>query len=270
MQINHIKTKWADKINPNKLEKKYPRPQMVREKWQSLNGLYSYAVTNGFDKKPDVWEGEILVSFAIETKLSGVGRALHPDEYLHYQRVFEVEKGKDEKVILNFEAVDWHSKVYINDVFAGEHIGGYIPFCIDITDKIEDGENTLHVAVYDPTDSQQIQRGKQTLFPKGRWHTATSGIWQSVWIEYVPDEYILDVMITPNLDNSEVVFVVHSDFEGQAEIAILDTGKQIAIAKGETNSEIHIPMDSPILWSPYNPYLMMLELDFCQKVKPTM
>ncbi len=255
MRINHIKIKWADEINPNDLEKKYPRPQMVRENWQSLNGLYNYAVTCDFDKKPDAWDGEILVPFSIETDLSGVGRILQPDEYLHYQRVFKAKKKKNEKVLLNFEAVDWHSKVYINDVFAGEHIGGYIPFCIDITDNIKDGENTLHVAVYDPTDSQQIQRGKQTLSPKKIWHTATSGIWQSVWIEYAPEEHILDVLITPNPDSSEVVFVVHSDFEGQAEITILDTGNQIAISKGETNSEIHIPMDSPILWSPDNPYL---------------
>ena len=160
--MNHISTVWADKIDKNCPLPEYPRPQLVRENWMNLNGLYEYAVTGDVADAPEKFDGNILVPYSIESELSGVNRALSPDEILWYRRKFTLDEtfaGK--RAILRFGAVDWQCKVWVNGAVAGEHTGGYNPFSFDITDLLTDGENELTVRVFDPTDAGHQQRGKQ-------------------------------------------------------------------------------------------------------------
>lgn len=164
----------------------YPRPQLVREGWMNLNGLYDYAVTPHGAQQPERFEGQILVPFCIESSLSGVERALKPDELLWYRRTFELSEAfYGKKVILHFGAVDWQCKVWVNGKLVGTHTGGYCPFSFEITGYINAHNNELTVCVYDPTDEGWQQRGKQVLKTHGFWYTATSGIWQTVWLEAV-------------------------------------------------------------------------------------
>ena len=181
---NNIKTQWAETIDPNNPHPEYPRPQMVRANWMNLNGMWNYAITEasaeGFQA-----EGKILVPFAVESSLSGVGRRLEPQQALWYEREFTVPKQwKGKNVLLNFGAVDWHSQVYVNGILVGEHKGGYDPFSFDVTPYLKkSGKQTLKVKVLDSTDNSYQPRGKQCIINTGIWYTPVSGIWQTVWLE---------------------------------------------------------------------------------------
>jgi beta-galactosidase/beta-glucuronidase len=197
-----LMTDWAGTVDPAAPLPEYPRPQMVRPDWQSLNGLWDYAVTAREGPQPDAFDGEILVPFAIETALSGVERPLLPDQRLWYRRSFTIpEAWSSQRILLHFEAVDWQCVCFVNRERLGEHTGGYLPFCFDITDALQAGENQLVVAVWDPTDKHWQQKGKQVLEPKTIYYTATSGIWQTVWLEPVPpDNHIERLTVLPDID----------------------------------------------------------------------
>lgn len=181
-----LKTRWTDSVDLDCPLPEYPRPQLARKDWQNLNGRFEYAITGLSEKFPEKYDGEIIVPFAPECYLSGVGRKVDQDNYLWYRKKFFLDscfEGKN--VILNFGAVDWECKVYVNGKLVIEHRGGYVPFSVDITAEIVDGENELILRVYDPTDAYWQDRGKQVRESKGFWYTATSGIWQTVWLEPV-------------------------------------------------------------------------------------
>ncbi len=260
IKVNSIKTRWFDKVDRECPLDGYPRPQLERENWVCLNGSYDYAVTGENDAKPENYEGKILVPFSIESGLSGVGRALKSTERLWYRRFFNVDPVPGKKILLHFEAVDWECTVFVNGKEAGSHKGGYNPFCFNITGFVNPGENELVVKVYDPTDDGHQQRGKQILKPVGFWYTATSGIWQTVWLEYVPEKYIESIRLTPNIDRGVInIGVSHNcvcDFrlsavicEGDSEIFSSD------IVSGED-----VPVPDARLWSPEDPFLYTLKL----------
>jgi len=259
-----LTTPWTADVDPQLPHPEYPRPQMVRSTWQNLNGRWEYAVSQRFGSKPETFTGQILVPFPIESALSGVNRPLSPREQFWYHRKFEVNPGLQAgRSLLHFGAVDWHCRVYVNNEFVGEHFGGYDPFSFDITDFLTEGENHLLVSVWDPTDALPIQRGKQVLKPGFIWYSAYSGIWQTVWLEYVSETYINSIKITPDIDENILTLetkISHAQGDLIIKARVLDQGKQVAEGKTNLHTSMHIAIQAPKLWSPDHPHLYDLEI----------
>lgn len=253
-----IMTPWGEKLDVNNVLPEYPRPQLVRADWQNLNGLWDYAITkdSGKYEKPD---GKILVPFAVESALSGVGRTFTATDALWYARDFEIPASwNGRSVLLNFGAVDWHCQVWVNGKKVGEHKGGYAPFSFDITRALKSGKNSLLVKVLDPTDdvNKCIQpRGKQSLKPKGCFYTAVSGIWQTVWLEPVPQKHISSIKFTPDVDNSKMAVEVGAPKNTTFEVDILDGGKLVVSAKSDKDKKADVKLANAKLWSPESPFL---------------
>ena len=175
-----IKTKWAEKVDPSAPLPEYPRPQMVRSQWVNLNGLWDYAITPA-EAEDFSAEGKILVPFAVESSLSGVGRKVGKDQALWYERSFDLpKKSKGMRTLLHFGAVDWKASIYVNVKLAGQHTGGSAPFTLDISGLVKAKGNILKVRVRDATDNSWQPRGKQVNAPQGIWYTPVTGIWQTV------------------------------------------------------------------------------------------
>ena len=261
---DHIRTPWADQVDPKNPLPEYPRPLMQRGDWMNLNGLWDYAVlpVNQAYTKAD---GKILVPFCIESSLSGVGRTVGTDQNLWYQRRFSIPKGwKGQRVLLHFGAVDWKADIWINGVKAGSHTGGYTPFSLDITDALQAGENTLTVRVWDGTDTGFQPRGKQVRKPSGIWYTSVTGIWQTVWLEPVPEQYIANLRITPDLDGGCIRVLAEGVSKGVVQARLGSDGKVMSALAG---TEIEIPVPDAHLWTPDDPYLYDLEISLVQNGK---
>lgn len=201
---NQLYTKWGEYIDPKNVLSEYPRPQLRRDNYTILNGYWNYSITKE-EEWPSSFEGEILVPFSPESILSGVNRQLQPDELLWYERLIPIDKGYDGyRCILHFGAVDQYCQVFVNKQKVTEHMGGYLPFSIDITDVLIEGDNTLTVKVIDKSDTSYHSRGKQKLDRGGMFYTAQSGIWQTVWMEWVPNRYIEKLRITPMVDQNAI------------------------------------------------------------------
>ena len=213
-KTNQLMTQWGERIAREQTEivlAEYPRPQMARKNYTVLNGMWKYAITTD-DDRPVLWDGDIRVPFSPETYLSGVGRQLRPDEYLWYERKIEIDRVPEGKrLLLNFGACDERCRVYVNDTLAETHSGGYQAFTIDITEHIETGKNSLRLCVQDKSDTSYHGRGKQMLKNGGMFYTAQSGLWQTVWCEWVPEIYIQELRITPDYDNDSVVIEMLSN-----------------------------------------------------------
>jgi beta-galactosidase/beta-glucuronidase len=202
---DRIKTKWAEEVSPSNAHPEYPRPQMVRTDWKSLNGLWDYSITPKSQAKPSTFDGKILVPFAVESALSGVGRTVTADDALWYRTEFTVPSAwKGRRLMLNFDAVDWKAEVFVNDVKVGTHTGGYTHFSFDVTPYLKSGANNLVVRVEDATDDDFQPRGKQVANPRGIWYTPVSGIWQSVWIEPVAPTHITDYNVVSCLKSKSI------------------------------------------------------------------
>ncbi len=256
-----IKTPWADKIDINNVLPEYPRPLMERKLWLNLNGLWNYAITAKDAPMPDKFDGKILVPFAIESSLSGVGKTLGADKSLWYERKFEIpEDWKGKNILINFGAVDWKAEVFVNGIKIGEHTGGFTPFSFDITKNLKGGENLLSVRVWDSTGGE-IPRGKQSQKPYGIRYTAVSGIWQTVWLEPVEKTHVSSIRTTPDLDSSCFDIRVDSpDKSAVASISVMDCGKIAAQAKVPVGKTVPIYIENPKLWSPDSPFLYDLEI----------
>ncbi len=259
-----METRWTKEVNKEAPLQEYPRPQLRRNIWTNLNGQYDYAVSNSMEEIPVEYEGKITVPFAIECQLSGVERRLDPMDILWYHKTFTLGEEYDGKhVILHFGAVDWECRIYINGKFVGGHTGGYCPFNFDITEYLVEGENELHVSVFDPTDAGWQQRGKQAIKQKGFWYTPTTGIWQTVWLEAVDEMYITNVKLTPDIDE----YCVHVDIETTAETdykivaTVFDEDEEVIFTSDVGCVDI-IPMTRFKLWTPEKPnlYNVMFEL----------
>ena len=202
---DRIRTKWAEDVSPANAHPEYPRPQMVRSEWKSLNGLWDYAITPKASARPSAFDGKILVPFAVESSLSGVGRTVTADDALWYRTTFTVPSAwKGKRLMLNFDAVDWKADVYVNDIQIGSHTGGYTHFGFDVTPYLKSGANTLVVKVADATDNDFQPRGKQVMNPRGIWYTPVSGIWQSVWIEPVATAHVADYNVVSDIKSNSL------------------------------------------------------------------
>lgn len=259
-QAYQLYTKWGETIDPERVLNEYPRPQLKRNNYVILNGYWNYSITKSMDK-PKEFEGRILVPFSPESALSGVNRQLKPEEYLWYERILPIEKKEDEKrCLLHFGAVDQYCEIFINEKKAGEHMGGYLPFSFDITDKITEGDNLLTLKVTDSSDTSYHSRGKQKLDSGGMFYTAQSGIWQTVWMEWVPRQYIDTVKITPSVDKKQVVFTVtmkdneKEESNPKFKVKIFE-GKKVIQSLNSSRRSITVPIQEPTLWSPENPFL---------------
>jgi beta-galactosidase/beta-glucuronidase len=245
----------------------YPRPQFVRSNWINLNGLYEYTVLDRDIRFPEEFIGHILVPFPIESAASGLKRPLSPHEKLWYRKTIEVPVlAENERLILHFDAVDYESEIYLNQHQVWKNTGGYLPFEFDITDHVTPGMNEMIVGVTDPTDSGSQERGKQVANPNGIWYTATSGIWQTVWMEIVNDLCITNLKIIPDFDKSLVRIkpVISSLEEVKLMLSISDHGKLVrrcAMIEDRFN-DIELPNFKP--WSPESPQLYDIKIEMTQ------
>ncbi len=259
-----LKTKWATEIDVNNVLPEYPRPIMERGEWQNLNGLWNYAILP-VGQQPANYDGKILVPFAVESSLSGVQKRVGKDNELWYHREFTIpSKWRSNQVLLHFGAVDWRADVWVNDVKVGQHQGGYTPFSFDITAALVSGTNTIKVKVWDPTDEGYQPRGKQVNKPHGIWYTPVTGIWQTVWLEPVPERYIRDIKITPDIDKNilQVKAATNSKSSlSRVEVKVIEEGRVIATGQSINNQSVEIAMPQNVkLWSPDNPHLYDLEV----------
>lgn len=254
-------TKWADDVDPQNPLPEYPRPQLVRDHWVNLNGLWDYAVTRVNDPQPTKFEGKILVPFCIESAMSGVKRKFTRDDRLWYSCSFTAPTlSKGERLRLNFGAVDYEATVLVNGKQIGMHKGGYDAFSFDITDTIRPGENRLVVSV---RDAQDGPKGKQNVNafdnPRFIFYTATSGIWQTVWLERVPRNHVSNLTITPDIDKETVVVTVNAN-GGTAVVTVMDGDKTVTRAQGKVGEAIVLDVPNAKLWSPESPFLYDLEI----------
>ena len=255
---DRIRTAWSEEIDPQNVLPEYPRPQMVRSEWKNLNGLWNYAI-RPLGEQPAAFDGEILVPFAVESSLSGVGERLGSKNELWYERTFEISpKWNGKRILLHFGAVDWKADVWVNGISVGSHTGGYTPFSFDITATLAKGENTLRVRVWDPTDEGYQPRGKQVNNPNGIWYTPVSGIWQTIWLEAVPQQYIREVRTTPDLDRKTFrveVPVCNAQPGDLVEVTLYDGGTEVASARALNGATVELTLADPKCWSPDSPFL---------------
>lgn len=255
---NHVLyTEWGKNLDPQNILPEYPRPQLVRKNWRNLNGYWDYAITK-FANEPENYDGKILVPFSPEAPLSGVMRQLLPDEYLHYRLIFEHDGTPAAHVILHFGAVDERCKVYLNGKKIGEHRGGYLPFEFDIASVLKEGKNVLTLCVQDFSDSSYHANGKQVLKRGGIWYTAQSGIWQTVWLEEVPENYIEHIKITPVLKSGTVLLEIAAKNPESAQITVFEHEEAVAEDVTDEHGKAVLKFDAqcPVHpWSPDDPFL---------------
>lgn len=267
-----ISTPWAEQLNTEKVLAEYPRPQFVRSSWKNLNGLWNYALTPRDATAPAAWQGKILVPFAIESSLSGVGKTVGKDQLLWYRQSFELPAdAKGHKTLLHFGAVDWQADVYVNGQLAGSHRGGFDPFSFDITPHLKKGKKQeLTVKVWDPTDEGPQPRGKQVRKPEGIWYTPVTGIWQTVWLETVPGTYLSAVKQTPDIDAQTLTVattVVNPAPGDKVLLSAWKGGEKVAETEAEPGATAVLKIGNPELWSPSNPFLYDLKMSIVRKGK---
>lgn len=267
-----ISTQWSEQVNPDNVLPEYPRPIMERTEWKNLNGLWDYAIIEKGKHTPSVFDGKILVPFAVESSLSGVAKTVGAEKELVYRRSFDVPSSwKGKKVLLHFGAVDWKTDVWVNDVKVGSHTGGFTPFSFDITEALQGKNNTLMVKVWDPTDKGYQPRGKQVSRPEGIWYTPVTGIWQTVWLEPVSESYIQDLRITPDIDNSLLslkALVKDATSKDLVEVKVFDGQQLVAQGKSINGECVQVAMpENAKLWSPESPFLYTLKVSLKQNGK---
>ena len=273
-----LETVWGESLDTNHVLEEYPRPQMVRDNYEILNGYWRYAITRS-GKYPKAFDGVILVPFSPESRLSGVSRQLQPDEYLWYERTIDIEDHRQgTRRILHFEAVDQCACVYINGHFAMRHVGGYLPFEVNLTPYLKPGKNHLRltVRVQDFSDTSYHSRGKQKLNPSGMYYTAQSGIWQTVWMETVPWQHIVYTDLAADYDRHQVTLSVHEKnragtpwirvriyaprIAGKTDIFREAAGEAPIMDKEFGSLKVTLDIPSPKSWTPDAPYLYPVQI----------
>ncbi len=271
--ITPLSTVWGENLDPDNVLPEYPRPQMRRSSYLSLNGRWDYAITSS-PFVPSVFDGTILVPFSPESSLSGVNRQLKPEEFLWYRRMLPGLPASSASfcTILHFDAVDYKAEVYVNGHHAITHQGGYLPFSIDITEYLkEDNENQLLVKVQDTTDLESQARGKQSLKRGGIFYTAQSGIWQSVWLEQVPQTHLENLWFETDYDTRLVTAHITArikDPEPELSLSVFCREKKIITKTRKLTSDIAtvsftIPEEFFYSWSPKDPFLYDVSVTLC-------
>ena len=263
-----LKTRWASEVTPENVLQEYPRPQMVRDNWLNLNGLWDYSIRPK-GQLVDKYDGKILVPFCVESSLSGVQKYVGKDNELWYQREFEVPSNwKGKRILLHFGAVDWKCDVWVNDIKVGSHTGGYTPFSMDVTQALKKKGNKLMVRVWDPTDNGEQPCGKQHVKPHGIWYTPVTGIWQTVWLEPVNDNHIVDLKIVPDIDNHKVTIkpnISNTSNDVTVEVVVYENKKSVASAKSINGEDVEVAMpENARLWSPDDVFLYDMKVTLYQ------
>ena len=262
-----IMSRWAKEVTPDNVWQEYPRPQFERSTWKNLNGMWDYVILKPNQPKPKSYEGKILVPFSFESALSGVGRSITPEDKMWYRKKFIIpSEWKGKRILLNFEAVDHDTNVWVNDIFVGSHKGGFDRFSFDITTFLNvRGNQTIEVSVKDGTNLSPQLRGKQHFKPSGIVYTPVSGIWQTVWLEAVSNEaYLGEVKITTDIDKGIVKITpfgheaLRSSYKVKA--SIYKNKSKITEGSVSTNKLIELKIREPKLWSPDNPNIYDLKL----------
>ena len=267
-----IKTSWGEQLNPSNVLPEYPRPQLVRDEWKNLNGLWDYSIQPRFNGMTETFTHKILVPFAIESSLSGVGRIVGKENLLWYRTKFDIpEKWEGKRIILHFGAVDWEADVYVNKKKVGSHRGGYDSFSFDITDQlIKSGEQEIQISVWDPSDDGFQPRGKQVKKTGGIWYTSVTGIWQTVWLEPVNQSYIRATKQTPDIDKNQLNLDadVTGWVGGDKIIAVAYDGiKEVARKEFNSPKNLFLKIDEQKLWTPDNPFLYDLKISLMRDGK---
>jgi len=261
--MKQLYTPWGASLDKERVLNEYPRPQMVRESYLNLNGEWDYAISkNEFEKE---FDGKIIVPFSPEAALSGVNRFVEPDDYLIYHRNIVLPEGfNHDKLILHFGAVDQEAKVYIDNRLAKAHLGGFTPFRVDITDYVEKNQFSLKVVVRDLSDISDRQTGKQKIKRGGIFYTPQSGIWQTVWLESVPKQYIENLNITTDFDKSKVIIRIIPNIENSTQPArIRLLFKQMLISeKNFQSNTVELFIEDRKDWSPEAPNLYEFEISY--------
>jgi len=266
-----IATSWAGQVDAANPWPEYPRPQMVRDVWMNLNGLWNYSIVAKDASAPASYSGDILVPFAVEASLSGVGKTVGKDNSLWYRRTFIVPQAfKGKNVLLHFGAVDWKCEVFINGKPVGSHQGGYDPFSFDITPHLKkSGAQEITVSVWDPSDDGPQPRGKQVKNPNSIWYTPVTGIWQTVWLEAVPSTHIVSLQNIADIDKKNITvkaLVDNLQPDDHLRVSVWDNGQKLG--ERETgSSEVTLPIENAKLWSPSVPFLYDVRVAIMRKGK---
>ncbi len=259
---------WGKQTDPGQVRQEYPRPNLVRNSYFNLNGMWDYCISR--QRHTETYDGKILVPFSPESCLSGVQRMVTPEDYLHYRReFFWDEKSNRGRVLLHFGAVDQECEVSLNGAVIGWHKGGYLPFTFDITKHVVPGKNSLCLCVVDKTELAPHARGKQKLYKKGRmsslFYTPNSGIWKTVWIESVPQDYIKSLRFTPYYDEKKIGVTIRTNRgSGEAELSVMLRGTTVYQGTIQTDREEKIPLGQMESWSPEHPVLYDVHIDYRQ------
>jgi len=267
-----LTTPWTKEVSPANVHPQYPRPQLMRQTWLNLNGLWEFEIADDLETVPFGLKlsKKILVPFPIESALSGVKKQTKHAWYL--RRFILPEIWNNKRILLHFGAVDWEAHIYVNGINMGIHRGGYDPFSIDITKAlIPNGTQELIVGVFDPSDEGDQPRGKQVHKPRSIWYTPITGIWQTVWLEPVPDLYIESLQMIPDVDEKCLRIkaqVNTTDANSEIEALVTDGQKQICLETGSSSKELILPLSDPKLWSPDSPFLYDLQVSLRDGNKP--
>ncbi len=267
-----LTTPWTAEVSPENALPEYPRPQMTRGKWLNLNGEWDFMMmVKGTEEV--VKKSKILVPYPVESALSGIRWKVEPKHLLVYNR--DVSLPADwagQRILLHFGAVDYETEVFVNTRKVGSHKGGYDPFFFDITDFLKPGTGEQHITVQvtDPTDTGGQAVGKQRLDPKGIWYTASSGIWQTVWLEPVPKTYIRRYRVEPDIDKKRILVRVETGGEGKGSATVtarvFENGQKLSESKGKAGTPLLLNIRKDIhLWSPDDPYLYDIEISLGDK-----
>ena len=267
-QPGSMLTEWGEAVTPKNAWREYPRPQMVRSQWTNLNGLWNFAVTKSTASKPKRWARQILVPFALETPLSGIGERLPEGDVLWYQKRFRYNKKAADRTLLNFEGVDYSCRVWVNDIEIGTHTGGNLPFSFDISAALKPGNNEIVLRVVDDTDSRDRYqlRGKQKRNNSGIWYTPSSGIWQTVWLEDVPQNYIAAIKTVADMNGELSVNAQLGDINNASKLKVsVFDGKTKVAEKTGNSDKLKLRVKQAKLWSPQSPKLYDLKVQLLDK-----